>query len=214
MADFVTNKVEAPKEVLQSLITEEGKIDFNMISSFKGTFEWIGIYGEAERCAKAVMGLPINGRPSSASDIFYTNGRSIAQELNDEAFDQFLQMLRNIRNHGYTNHKDHAYEAWGTQLGSSDQKVDLENGFVIFQTAWSTPKPLLEALSAKHPNDLIRVSCARHYQEAEGLCGIYEYKGGQIVSSTVPGDWLRLTPQERSKWTTFARELTGIYEDD
>lgn len=213
MADWVTNKLEAPKDVLKSLLTADGTIDFNLISSFKGSYEWTEILGEAERCAKAVMAIPINGRPSRTSDIYAFDGGSVARELNDESFEQFIQMLRNLRNHGYANHKDFAYGAWGTILSASDQKVDLEAGFVTFQTAGSTPQPLLKALSAKHPNDMIKVSSARHYQEDEGACGIFVYKGGQVVSSDIP-DWYNLSALERSKWIAFARELTGISESE
>lgn len=209
MTDWVTNKVEASAEVLRSLLNDDGKIDFNMICSFKGSFEWRGIYGEAERCAKAVMAVPILGRPSGASDIYSYSGGSVARELNDEAFEQFIQMLRNIRNHGYTNHKDFAYEAWGTILSACDQSVNLEAGYVIFQ-AGGQPVKLLEALSAKYPSELIKVSCARHFEEDEGSCGIFVYKGGQIESSETPGNWQMLSAHERSKWIKFARELTGI----
>lgn len=213
MADWVTNKVEASEAVLRSFLTEDGKIDFNMICSFKGSFEWEGIYGEAERCAKAVMAVPVNGRPFGASDIYSHRGGSVARELNDEGFEQFIQMLRNIRNHGYTNHKDFAYEAWGTTLSACDQSVNLEAGYVSFQTG-GQPVPLLKALSAKHPTELIRVSCARHHHEVEGACGIFVYKGGQLESSETPENWIMLSAHERSKWIAFARELTGISDSE
>jgi hypothetical protein len=40
MPNWVTNKVSAPKEVLQSLINTESRIDFNMLIPFTGTFPW------------------------------------------------------------------------------------------------------------------------------------------------------------------------------
>lgn len=209
MADFVTNKIEAPMEVLQSLINDDGKIDFNMISTFKGDFEWKTVDAYAERCAKSVMSDPTNGIFFVSSYINSNTKGSIALNLDEEGFEQFIQMLRNIRNHGYTNHSDFAYYSWGTRLNACEQKLNLEEGFVTFDTAWTHPEQLMIALSAKHPQAEIKLSYALQHKEELGACGSYVYKGGEVRSSDTPGDWVRLSQPEREKWTAFARELTG-----
>ncbi|MBP5948041.1 hypothetical protein [Pseudomonas sp. P9(2020)] len=209
MADFVTSKIEAPKEVLQSLLNEKGDIDFNMLGTFKGDFEWKTIDPAAERCAKSVMSDPTNGIPFIATYINSDFRGSVALKLDEEGFEQFIQMLRNIRNHGYTNHSDFAYDSWGVKSNACEQTVNLEAGFVTFETAGTHPEGVLKALSAKHPEAEIKLSFALHHKENLGFCGSFVYKGGEVKSSEGPGDWFRISQPEREKWTAFACELTG-----
>lgn len=54
MPNHITNKVQAPKEVLATLLNADGRIDFNTIISFAGKFEWNGIDGLAESCVQAI----------------------------------------------------------------------------------------------------------------------------------------------------------------
>lgn len=212
MPNHITNKVQAPKEVLASLLNADGRIDFNTIIPFAGTFGWNGIDGLAETCAEAVTGEPLNDHPLIASMQRDSRSRASIAGCSDEQFEQFIQMLRNKRTTGHFHTLDFARDKWGTKWNAYDQLVDLEHGVFKFDTAWSCPKPVFQALSALHPHSEIIVQFAD--EDLSSNCGILVFKAGEVFSSDVAGDWSDMTKPDRDKWTAFALELTGRTADE
>ena len=211
MADWMIHKIDAPSEVLQSLVNDEGQIDFNMLITFQGSFQWSDIDRDAQDCAEYVttpfrdrnqMRLSNPNLPPLGSDVL---------SLNDEAFEQYVQMLRNKRQHGYFHPRNFRGPAWGTDSNAVNQTVDLEAGVFIFHTVWSYPEPVLKALSAKHPEATITVRTA--FEDHGKKCGTVVYKGGDMVSSDVAPAWNEMSQSERRKWTAFARELYKSAKD-
>lgn len=212
MPNHITNKVQAPKEVLATLLNADGRIDFNTIIPFAGTFEWNGIDGLAETCAEAISGEPLNDHPLIASLQRDSRSRASIAGCSDEQFEQFVQMLRNKRTTGHFHTLDFARDKWGTKWNAYDQLVDLEQGVFNFDTAWSCPKPVFQTLSTLHPQSEIIVQFAD--EDLGSNCGTLVFKAGEVFSSDVAGNWNEMTVAEQDKWTAFARELTGRTADE
>jgi hypothetical protein len=73
---------------------------------------------------------------------------------------------------------------WGTKWNACESQT-TENGFE-FNTAWSTPEPIIRALSEKFPTVEFGVDYA---DENLGYnCGIYIYKNGECIHQEM-GDY-------------------------
>lgn len=212
MPNHVTNKVEAPKEVLASLMNAEGRIDFNNIIPFLGKFEWDGIDGLAETCAEAITGTQLNDHPLIASLQRDSRSKASIAGCSDEQFEQFIQMLRNKRATGHFHTLDFARDKWGTRWNAYSQSVDLEQNVFQFDTAWSSPEPVFKALSALHPEAEITVRFAD--EDIGSNCGTLVFKAGEITQSDVAPNWNDMTKAQQAKWKAFALELTGRTEDE
>lgn len=116
MPNHVTNKGRAPSHVLQSLINESGEIDFNAVLPFRGQFPWDGISVRAETVAEAITGVPPSDNPLIASLQQMACADANVLQLDDECFEQFIQMLRNKRSCGYLHAMDFARDAWGDEV--------------------------------------------------------------------------------------------------
>ena len=212
MPNHITNKVDAPKEVLASLLNAEGKIDFNTLIPFMGKFDWCGIDGLAETCAEAITGSPLNDHPLVASLQRDSRSKASISGCSDEQFEQFIQMLRNKRATGHFHTLDFARDKWGTKWNAYSQLVDLDQGAFQFDTAWSCPEPVIKALSVLHPEAEITLRFAD--EDIGSNCGTLVFKAGEIIKSDVAPSWNQINQAERDKWKAFALDLTGRTADD
>ena len=69
---------------------------------------------------------------------------------------------------------------WGTKWNAG-QTVRISNDKVSFQTAWSHPEPIIQALSEKFPEDTILVAYAD--EDLGYNFGVYEIKNGIITET-------------------------------
>lgn len=212
MPNHITNKVEAPKCVLATLLNNEGKIDFNTVIPFLGKFDWSGIDGLAETCAEAITATPLNDHPLVASLQRDNRSKASISGCSDEQFEQFVQMLRNKRATGHFHTLDFARDKWGTKWNAYSQLVDLERGVFQFDTAWSSPEPVIKALSTLHPEAEVTLRFAD--EDIGSNCGTLTFKAGEIIQSDVAPSWNQMTEAERNKWKAFALDLTGREADD
>lgn len=211
MPNWVTNKVSAPQCVLASLIDESGKIDFNQVIRFQGSFEWDGVRCDAEQAAEIITQTPLSDNPLIAH-LEAMNRRTVTVlKMDDEGFEQFVQMLRNKRQCGYFHGMDFAREQWGTKWNACQQTIDLEAGRIQFDTAWSCPVPVFIALSKLHPDHELVV----HYADEDigSNCGMLTIKNGEVMSSEVAGRWRDMDEQDRKRWSDFACDVTGYQEE-
>lgn len=75
-----------------------------------------------------------------------------------------------------------ASNAWGTKWNAYESEVNLDAGWVKFQTAWSTPGPVMDALSLQHPGAAIRVEYA---DEDYGFnVGTYDLLNGEPIAES------------------------------
>ncbi|MBR8471961.1 MULTISPECIES: hypothetical protein [Burkholderia] len=217
MPNWVTNKVSAPSHVIAAIVSsDDGRVDFARIVKFEGEFPWDGIYADAETMAEVVVGTPLSSNPLLDSLEAANRARADIKKLNDESFEQFIQMLRNFRKVGFLHSMDFARAKWGTKWNACDSSADIEAGTAEFDTAWSCPVPIFEALSRKFPEDVITVTYAD--EDIGSNCGTFRMRNGEEISSEIAPSWRDMTDAERAKWKAFACEVTGRdpkdYEDE
>ena len=91
--------------------------------------------------------------------------------------------LDNIRDYGHQDWYSWSTSNWGTKWNAYEQ-YPREGGAIKFETAWSTPYPVIEALSRKYPE---AVFFLRYADEDFGHnCGEYTFQAGDLVEETTP----------------------------
>jgi hypothetical protein len=91
--------------------------------------------------------------------------------------------LDNVRDYGYQDWHKWNSANWGTKWNAYSQEAK-EDGAIKFETAWSTPYPVIEALSRKYPEAVISM---RYADEDFGHnVGEYTFQAGDIVEELTP----------------------------
>lgn len=214
MPNWITNKIAAPKHVLQSMVNGHGHIDFDLMAPFPGPRgkEWKGIMCDAEEAAEIVCGIPTNDHPLIASMQAANRSRFDIKNLKPESFEQFIGMLENYRACGYLHSMDWARKKWGTKWNACEQSIDLEAGTASFDTAWACPELVLVELSKKFPDDEITVIFAD--EDIGSNCGIFKLKGGQMIEHDVAKAWHDMDDEARNKWRMFAYKVKGYSDEE
>lgn len=213
MPNWVTNKIRTSPEVIQAMTNkDDGRIDFSLTMPFPGDFPWDSVSLKAEEMAEIVAGVPVNGNPLVASLQLSSRAEANLSDLRDEDFEQFIQMLRNHRKCGYLHSMDFARAAWGTKWNACDSAVSEDQTEASFDTAWSCPKPVLQAVSQRFPNTEIHVTYAD--EDLGSNCGTYTLRAGEVVQSDIAPAWRDMTEEEQQRWTRFAREVKGWAADE
>lgn len=208
MPNWITTKIEAPKHVIESMLDESGKIDFNKVMPFKGTHDsFDGIIVQAEDAAKIVCREPLSDHLLLRSFELDNIKNFDIRKLDEESFEQFVAFLRNYRECGYFHSMDFARKEWGTKWNACDQTVNLDECKASFDTAWSCPKPVLETLSERFPNDEIRITYAD--EDIGCNCGKFTLKGGIAIYSDIAPSYQAQSEEEKKKWRDFACEVKG-----
>lgn len=212
MPNWITNKIKAPKHIIEAMLNENSAVDFHrmMPSPLKYGEDWDGIYGDAETAAEKALGI-IDGHPLIQSLQIQNQDRSRVQSMSDESFEQFVGMLRNYREHGYLHSMAFARDKWGTKWNACESQVDLEDGTAAFETAWACPKPVLIALSERFPDDEISVVFAD--EDIGSNCGSFILKSGVMISHDIAPNYNDMTDAEKEKWTAFAYQVKGWKPD-
>ena len=92
--------------------------------------------------------------------------------------------LDNIRDYGHQDWYSWSTSNWGTKWNAYSQNSDEGSNEISFETAWSTPYPVIEALSRKYPEAVISM---RYADEDFGHnVGEYTFQAGDIVEETTP----------------------------
>lgn len=87
------------------------------------------------------------------------------------------QIHENIKNYGAKDWYEWCCDNWGTKWNSGEPQV---NGNIItFETAWSTPVPIIEKLSITYPNLEFTVKYAD--EDIGSNCGTYTMKNGDVL---------------------------------
>lgn len=207
MPNHVTNKVRAPRHVIEAILGEKGNVDFNRVISFTGEFPWDGISLDAEMMAEIVTGKGLHENPLIAMLQAGNRERASVKALSDESFEQFIQMLRNFRKCDVLHNMDFARREWGTKWNAYDCTVDAPAGTASFDTAWSCPRPVFEALSKKFPDAVIEISFAD--EDIGSNCGKFTLNGGVVVQSEIAPYFSKQSDEEKARWRAFAYEIKG-----
>ena len=198
MPNNVTNRLIAPIETLRLLINEEGKVDFRLLLPCPAIVPQDSVGSHIELIAEITLGLiDFNaaqadavasfdaGNFGAAADVLQVRLATrqllegpMAAQLNDAEFDSLLSMLQCHRVTGCLNWYDWNRKHWGTKWNAYESKLD---GDVLrFETAWSAPHPVLEALSSATPKALI--PHARADEDTGNNVGRTEYRGGRRIA--------------------------------
>jgi len=191
MPNHVTNIVtcEGSPEVLKSLLNADGDVDFNAVVPMpEGYKDFQPHCGIEDRCL-AALGLAGNpGENLSGMDAviarlkFHNIARDISTPASREDVQMVITALSLWLNHGHLYWYPWSLEHWGTKWNAYSQTIEDES--LRFDTAWSTPKKIFMALSAKHPEHEIKVSFAD--EDFGANCGVLTLKGGEIISEWLP----------------------------
>ena len=79
---------------------------------------------------------------------------------------------------GFPDWYDWSIAKWGTKWNAYDQKQLTDNA-IYFETAWSAPIPVIEALAAAHPD--IEITLEYADEDKGSNAGIVKYSGGKMV---------------------------------
>ena len=139
---------------------------------------------QVDQLLKFVSTEKLADDPESKSHLFdFNNIIPMSEELNcvsqhGNISDELDKLYKsNLKKYGFKNWYEWRIANWGTKWNCYD--VDFHNdGSITFDTAWSTPEPIIEALSEKFPEIEIHVDYAD--QDIGHNCGKYSYLDGEI----------------------------------
>tara|TARA_Y100001960_G_scaffold334108_1_gene445041 strand:+ start:7408 stop:8304 length:897 start_codon:yes stop_codon:yes gene_type:complete len=111
---------------------------------------------------------------------------------------EFLHMLKNKYKTNYLHTMDFQRDCWGTKWNA--MSIETKEDSIKFQTAWSTPTPVLFALSERFPEEIIKIKYA---DEDLGFnCGSFTIKNGVILEQDIGNN--KHDDESRKKWNKFA----------
>jgi hypothetical protein len=206
MPNHVTNKIKAPSHVITSILDDNGNVDFNKVVTFDGEWPFNGVYLDAENLAEHLCGI-VEDNPLIAGLRAANRTRINIKTMTEESFEQFVQMLRNHRKCDALNNMNFARKHWGTKWNAYEQSVDVEAGTAQFDTAWSCPTPVLEALSRKFPGDEIEVTYAD--EDIGCNCGTFTLKAGERIASDIAPSYSSQDEEQKKRWRAFACDVKG-----
>jgi len=212
MPNWVTTHVSAPKHVIDSMINEEGRVDFRLVLPISLPHAgWHYVIGDAETAAERVLNTELSNDPMIGALEAANRARVDVSKLSDESFSQFTGMLENYRATGYLHEMDFARKEWGTKWNASDTQANPEDGKVTFDTAWACPTPVLKSLSKKFPTEEIKVRFAD--EDIGSNCGEFTLRGGEYTMQNIAPSWREMTHEQQQKWCAFAYEVKGWTPD-
>lgn len=214
MPNWITNKITAPKHVIEAMVNEDGRIDFNLMAPFPGPrgSGWDGIFMDAETAARHVLNISLNSHPMIAA-LESSSRRDVnLEKMTDASFQQFIGMLENYRACGHLHGMDWAREKWGTKWNACESEHNVEAGTAQFDTAWSCPEGVLVELSKRFPDDEISVTFAD--EDIGSNCGVFILKAGDTISIDIAPSWNSMSKEDQAKWRMFAYQVKGYSESE
>lgn len=108
----------------------------------------------------------------------------------DEIYEIGRKYMEAYEKYGFLDWYDWDNANWGTKWNACDSSVDLENGKVDFETAWSYPKPIIDKILKDNPGVFITFTW---YDE--------DYDGHHTIMRSDNG--------VREEYTEWLDEMTG-----
>ncbi len=108
----------------------------------------------------------------------YLRGTITEEEMNEGKL-----AIENIERYGHKDWYSWSNANWGTKWNAYDQQ-ELELGTIQFDTAWSTPFPVIHELAKKFHNLCFEVKFAD--EDLGNNCGAYKFEGGQLTGEYLP----------------------------
>jgi hypothetical protein len=125
----------------------------------------------------------------------------LVKELSEKDFNEGKIALENIEKYGHKDWYDWSIVNWGTKWNSySNYKVS--DNEISFDTAWSTPFPIIEQLAKMFPE--LEISVLFADEDIGSNCGGYKFHNGVLISEFLPKGW---------EATKFALKIKGCDDD-
>lgn len=118
--------------------------------------------------------------------------------------------LDNERLYGHRDWYSWNTKNWGTKWNAYDS-IQREDGSIYFQTAWSTPYPVMLALSAKYPEAIIKVRFAD--EDFGHNVGEYILQNGDVVEENIPDGGSEEAYEMAAEITGYENYLTDRMYD-
>lgn len=80
------------------------------------------------------------------------NETETSPEVWDKLYENGKQYMYNREHYGCYTWFDWCRRNWGTKWNACNAEWSLDDGMLVFQTAWSAPFPIIEALAEKYPD--------------------------------------------------------------
>ncbi|OAN76742.1 hypothetical protein A8B82_15215 [Sulfitobacter sp. EhC04] len=161
MPNHVINRLTASPEILDAL-KGNGDVDFNALIPMPK------ILKHTASGSRDFDGV-------KHKNWFIENPEAPFRDQVKRAFtDEEIQVLQQI---GFSSWYDWSIEKWGVKWNA--YAINRTETDVTFQTAWSSPKEVFEALSGRFPDEEIRVEFAD--EDIGSNCGTATYRWGNLV---------------------------------
>lgn len=142
------------------------------------------------------------------------------KDFSEEEFTQFIQCLKNYREHGATTWYEWSKEHWGTKWNAYEQgdKRDNENT-IHFQTAWSSPVKLILELSKMFPDVILKLDYAD--EDSGSNTGRIVLSKGEVLELNQPENssneayelCFELHPHKRERYKMVDGKYQYVEED-
>ena len=110
------------------------------------------------------------------------------------------QIKRNIELYGSPTWYEWCNRNWGTKWNAYHQHIGyLDEGelYLEFDTAWSPPEPVYEAIAERFPDLQLEI---RYIDEGGGFAGTYEIKDGILHDYPCSDEEFRMFAEEHFGW--------------
>jgi hypothetical protein len=108
----------------------------------------------------------------------------VPQELLDSSAPNTTNKQEMLNKYGYSDWYDFCCAEWGTKWNACDVELHLHSPTslsISFNTAWSPPTPVIEAIAKKYPFAEMTLS---YHEEGMGFYGQLCYEKGNLVSES------------------------------
>lgn len=185
------------KEMLEAIKDDEtgfGSVDFNKIIPMPESLniECGSRTSKGIEMVKQYLEKPEEfKREEGTLDEFIVDLREHSEDITDEEekkiWDIGVSAVENIHRYGSPTWYEWAHKNWGTKWNACEcAEVNENTKSICFQTAWSTPFPVIVKLSEMFPNIEIQTEFAD--EDIGQNCGKYTFKGGELKSEWHPSN--------------------------
>lgn len=219
VSNFVSFKdtpIELQKKIIKENFNKQNEFDFNKIIPMPKELD-------IEESSDTEMGMVIVSNDlKHCSYLTIEELKNRFEQRTKEQQEKILslgkQALSNIEKYGCKSWYDFACDKWGTKWNAyssyienvsnnnfEESLMNLRNDITFsFQTAWSTPLPIFEALSKKYPEATFYIEYAD--EDMGNNCGYFEIKNGEAL------DYNNDKTDSSENWNEFAFHL--LYGED
>ncbi len=197
MPNWIINKLsfEGDDSIIEKLMidisTEEEVIDFDKIITMPKSLRIESSSSTDESYAFALYldsgdDTEIKKRMSWLNkDHNLTIDEYVKKVVVDKDLEEFLRpgrtALQNLKNYGHKDWYSWSIENWGTKWNTDSSYIN-DLGEIVFETAWSTPFPVILELSLQFRDLLFKLKFA---DESIGCnCGEYHLRNGEVIYQT------------------------------